>query len=86
MIHRSSLDINIRHSPPEAGRGSGPIYQDWVGRVARLGKAARELEPVTQQMKLPAAESFAWHGNLFQKLLPQLAKEPFLIVGAIAGG
>jgi hypothetical protein len=36
-------------------------------------------------MKLPPGESFAWHGNLFQKLLPQLEKEPFLIV-AVTGG
>jgi hypothetical protein len=36
-------------------------------------------------MGLPPAESFDWHGNLFQKLLPQLEIEPFLIV-AVTGG
>ena len=61
------------------------MYRTWVDRVARLAGSLRQLEQVGRQMKLPAAESFAWYGNLFQKLLPQLDQEPFLIV-AVTGG
>jgi hypothetical protein len=60
-------------------------YRAWVSRVARLGRALRDLERTAEQMNLPRAESFAWHGNLYQKLLPQLEEEPYLIV-AVTGG
>lgn len=61
------------------------MYQSWVSRVARLAQALRDLESTANRMRLPPAESFGWHGNLFQKLLPQLEIEPFLIV-AVTGG
>jgi hypothetical protein len=61
------------------------MYKAWVSRVARLAQALRDLEPTAKRMRLPPAESFDWHGNLFQKLLPQLEIEPFLIV-AVTGG
>jgi hypothetical protein len=72
-------DLVARHSD-----ASSP-YRAWVGRVDCLAQALRDLAPTAEQMRLPPAESFAWHGNLFQKLLPQLAHEPFLIV-AVTGG
>ncbi|HJS09246.1 MAG TPA: GTPase, partial [Pirellulales bacterium] len=61
------------------------MYKAWVSRVARLAQALRDLEPTAKRMRLPPPESFDWHGNLFQKLLPQLEIEPFLIV-AVTGG
>lgn len=61
------------------------MYRTWVSHVARLAQAVRALDPLARQMNLPPAESFDWHGNLFQKLLPQLEQEPFLIV-AVTGG
>ncbi len=61
------------------------MYSAWVSHVTRLAQALRQLETTAEQMTLPPAESFAWHGNLFQKLLPQLDEEPFLIV-AVTGG
>jgi hypothetical protein len=61
------------------------MYKAWVSRVARLAQALRDLEATAKRMRLPSAESFDWHGNLFQKLLPQLEIEPFLIV-AVTGG
>jgi hypothetical protein len=51
----------------------------------RLAQAIRELEAIGAEMKLPPAASFDWHGDLFQKLVPQLTEEPFLIV-AVTGG
>ena len=45
----------------------------------------RKIDALGQEMGLPAASLAEWHGNLFQKLLPQLAVEPFLVV-AVTGG
>ncbi len=61
------------------------MYRNWVSRVKTLALAVRRLDATGREMGLPAAESFAWHGNLFQKLLPQLEQDPFLIV-AVTGG
>ena len=83
LIRHSSFDI--RHSTSHAPDSSPPLYREWVGRVTRLAESIRALDATAQGMRLPPAESFTWHGNLFQKLLPQLAKEPFLIV-AVTGG
>ncbi|MDZ4820767.1 MAG: GTPase [Planctomycetota bacterium] len=64
---------------------SQTIYHSWVSRVQELARVVRELELATASMGLPPANSMAWHGNLFQKLLPQLSQDPYLIV-AVAGG
>jgi hypothetical protein len=61
------------------------MYRNWVSRVKTLALGVRRLDGTGREMGLPAAESFAWHGNLFQKLLPQLEQDPFLIV-AVTGG
>ena len=60
-------------------------YRDWVAQVAELAAAVRKIDALGQEMGLPPAEQAEWHGNLFQKLLPQLAVEPFLVV-AVTGG
>ena len=64
----------VAHEGHVSSTDSGPLYSSWVSRVTRLAQALRRLEPTAEQMKLPPAESLAWHGNLFQKLLPQLEK------------
>jgi len=60
-------------------------YRDWVAQVAELAAAVRKIDALGQEMGLPPADQAEWHGNLFQKLLPQLAAEPFLVV-AVTGG
>jgi hypothetical protein len=60
-------------------------YRDWVAQVAALAGAVRKIDRLGQAMGLRPAAEAEWHGNLFQKLLPQLAEEPFLVV-AVTGG
>lgn len=60
-------------------------YREWVAQVAALADALRRIDALAQQMGLPPADRAEWHGNLFQKLMPQLAEEPFLVV-AVTGG
>lgn len=60
-------------------------YRDWVAQVAALAASVDRLDDFGRQMGLPPAEHAEWHGNLFQKLLPQIAAEPFLVV-AVTGG
>lgn len=65
---------------------SSPLrYRDWVAQVDGLAAAVRKLDAIGQEMGLAPAERAEWHGNLFQKLLPQLSAEPFLVV-AVTGG
>jgi hypothetical protein len=65
---------------------SQPItYRAWVAKIGALADSIRSLDHLAQEMGLPPAEQAEWHGNLFQKLLPQLAVEPFLVV-AVTGG
>jgi hypothetical protein len=60
-------------------------YRDWAAQVADLAAAVRKIDALGQAMGLAPAAQADWHGNLFQKLLPQLTEEPFLVV-AITGG
>lgn len=45
----------------------------------------RALETLADELGLPAPSASAWHGALFQKLVPQIEQEPFLIA-AVTGG
>jgi hypothetical protein len=65
--------------PPQTG------YRHLSAQVADLAAALRTLEPIAAELGVPPSASAAWHGALFQKLLPQVQQEPFLIV-AVAGG
>ncbi len=60
-------------------------YRSWVIRVRQLADAVKNLERPTIEMGLASSNASAWHGSLFQKLLPQLEQEPYLIV-AVTGG
>lgn len=60
-------------------------YRAWAGRVAHLAAAVAKLQELEADLGLASSGSSAWHAGLTQKLLPQLAADPFLIV-AIAGG
>ena len=64
---------------------AGGDYRTWVTQVTNLSAAVRELEPSATEMGLPAGSGMDWHGDLFQKLLPQLHHSPLLIV-AVTGG
>ncbi len=50
-----------------------------------MASAVRSLEPQAHDLGLADPSSAAWAGALFQKLLPQIQHDPFLIV-AVAGG
>jgi hypothetical protein len=60
-------------------------YRLWSGQIASLATSVRALEPLAAELDLPPCHTLAWHCELFQKLLPQVQQEPFLIV-AVAGG
>ena len=45
----------------------------------------RALEPLAADLGIPSPAAAPWYGSLFNKLLPQVEQEPFLVV-AVAGG
>ena len=60
-------------------------FAAWAGRVAELCDLVAGLEPLADELGLPPARDAAWHGALFGKLRPQVAREPVL-VAAVCGG
>jgi hypothetical protein len=60
-------------------------FRQWTYQISDLAIAVRTLEPLAADLGLPPANQSAWHGALFQKLLPQVEQPPFLIV-AVTGG
>jgi 50S ribosome-binding GTPase len=60
-------------------------YSTWSRRIADLAGAVSRLEAEATPLGVTSPGSTAWHANLFQKLLPQVAEAPYLIV-AVAGG
>jgi len=63
----------------------GGFYAEWAGRVAELCDLVAVLEPLADELGLPPARDTPWHGILFGKLRPQVAREPVL-VAAVCGG
>lgn len=57
----------------------------WAGRVAELCDTVSRLEPLAAELGMSPASEADWHGALFGKLRPQVAREPVLVV-AICGG
>src|SRR5262245_1564137 len=70
---------------PKAPTSSPSDFCRWSKIVDQLAAAIRALEPVADQLGLPAHFRAGWEGALYQKLLPQIEQEPFLIV-AVTGG
>lgn len=60
-------------------------FPAWAGRVAELCSAVSRLEPLAVELGMPSAAEADWHGALFGKLLPQVSREPVLVV-AVCGG
>jgi len=60
-------------------------YSTWSRRVVDLAGALERLEAEASAAGLPSPAESAWHANLHQKLVPQAADAPYLIV-AVAGG
>ena len=60
-------------------------YRRWSDQIAQLAAATSALEALAADLGLPSPATAAWHGALFQKLLPQVQQEPFLIA-AVTGG
>lgn len=60
-------------------------YSTWSRRVVDLATALSRLEAEAGAAGLAPPTAAAWHANLHQKLVPQAADAPYLIV-AVAGG
>lgn len=69
---------NDEISPPSS-------FAAWAGRIAEACELVAALEPLAAELGLPDAGDSDWHGALFGKLRPQVAREPVL-VAAICGG
>lgn len=80
LIIFSTMVANLR---PQTA--TSPPYHVWSRQVADLAAAVRALLPLAAELGLPNPSAAAWYGGLFQKLLPQVEKQPFLII-AVAGG
>ena len=60
-------------------------YTTWSRRITDLAGAVSRLEAEATPLGVSSPSLTAWHANLFQKLKPQIAESPYLIV-AVAGG
>ena len=65
--------------------GAGRPYAAWADEVAELASLIEALEPAARAVGAPEPERTEWHGALFGKLRPQVAREPVL-VAAVCGG
>ncbi len=61
------------------------LIQQWSAQVKALAATVRALDPLVTDLGLPSPTAAAWYGALFQKLLPQVEQELFLIA-AVTGG
>jgi len=60
-------------------------FSAWAGSVAELCDLIDRLRPVAATLGAPTPAACDWHGVLFGKLRPQVAREPLLVV-AVCGG
>ena len=66
-------------------RAAPPSFAAWAGRVAELCDLVEQLRPLAESLGAADPQASEWHGALFGKLRPQVAREP-LLVAAICGG
>jgi hypothetical protein len=66
-------------TPPAAS------FSAWAANIAEACELVEQLEPLAMELGLPATAGSDWHGALFDKLRPQVSREP-LLVAAICGG
>jgi len=64
---------------------SPPAFAAWAGNVAALCDAVERLQPLAATLGTGDPQLCGWHGALFGKLRPQVAREP-LLVAAVCGG
>jgi hypothetical protein len=60
-------------------------YASWATRIAELARAVEHLEGVAAELGVAASGEGGWHGQLFDKLRPQVEREAVL-VAAVCGG
>lgn len=60
-------------------------FATWAHAVAELCDLVAGLEPLATDLGLASEANADWHGALFGKLRPQVAREPVLVV-AVCGG
>ncbi|MGI9177921.1 MAG: GTPase [Pirellulales bacterium] len=66
-------------------RVTPPSFAAWAGSVAELCDLVEQLRPLAESLGAADPQASEWHGALFGKLRPQVAREP-LLVAAICGG
>jgi hypothetical protein len=66
-------------------RAAPPSFAAWAGSVAELCDLVEQLRPLAESLGAADPQASEWHGALFGKLRPQVAREP-LLVAAICGG
>jgi hypothetical protein len=73
----------VEHSgDPVGGQGS---FTAWSACVGELCTAVEQVVPLAAELGAPDPGDADWHGGLFGKLRPQVAREP-LLVAAVCGG
>jgi hypothetical protein len=60
-------------------------FAAWAGSVEELCRLVDRLRPLADSIGAPDPRETEWHGALFGKLRPQVAREP-LLVAAVCGG
>ena len=64
---------------------AAPSFAAWAGDVAELCATVDRLVPVAASLGAADPRATDWHGALFGKLRPQVARDP-LLVAAVCGG
>jgi hypothetical protein len=64
---------------------AAPSFAAWAGDVAELCATVDRLVPVAASLGAADPRATEWHGALYGKLRPQVARDP-LVVAAVCGG
>ena len=60
-------------------------FTDWADDLLDSALLVKQLRPLAESLAVAVGEETSWYGPLFGKLLPQIGREPLLVV-AICGG
>jgi len=66
-------------------RDAPAIFDAWAGSIQELCRLVQALESLGESLGVPDPCRSEWHGQLFDKLAPQVSREAFL-VAAVCGG
>ena len=60
-------------------------YLHWAGSIRTLYQALHALAGQADALGIPQPNGLEWYEHLEQKLLPQVTRQPFLVVGVVGG-